>query len=595
MKKRFFFLSMLAALVMTGCTNEESLPTPNDGQELSTGEPRYLAITISRGLDSRSRAEGDAEDENNTTTPEYEHGEEKESKINSVNLYFFDAEGNAAAVKANGSNTMVIADEELNETGKEDDNISNGTDAVIVIQTPKDKAFPVQIVAVINKGADKTYSGKSIDELQEELTEGVNSKGGFVMTNSAYVAGNVLHVGAEVAGHLFSEKDAALASPVTIYVERTLAKVRLKTNISQDRTATLTDGTTAYIPNKPATGETEQGKTEEFNDKQIYVKFLGWNTTAKSTRNRLVKIIDPLWNAGWNWYDAYRFRSFWALNADANTYDYFKFEGNAAAANAKIKFDGSDYTYLKENAADSNADLNPSTPSQVIIAAQLVDEDGKDVEMAEFGGLRMSKDDLKMAFANAATLYCREEQKDKDDNTIYVYTQITSSEIDLITAGKGEASLTDEDKKANLTYLDKQQNKRYLTYANLTEDAAKKVWYAQALNNNEMNPPLTTTQIKGILLGLGGAKVWTNGKTYYYFDIQHLGYGIPTAEFGQFGVVRNHVYDAGVSSLVGLGTPVYDPDEVIIPEKPIDDETFIAAEIKVLSWRIVNNNINLEW
>ncbi|WP_300851937.1 fimbria major subunit, partial [uncultured Bacteroides sp.] len=64
---------------------------------------------------------------------------------------------------------------------------------------------------------------------------------------------------------------------------------------------------------------------------------------------------------------------------------------------------------------------------------------------------------------------------------------------------------------------------------------------------------------------------------------------------GKYGVVRNHVYAANIHSLVGLGTPVYDPEEVIYPEKPGGDDTYIAAEIRILSWRIVNQNIDLEW
>ena len=94
---------------------------------------------------------------------------------------------------------------------------------------------------------------------------------------------------------------------------------------------------------------------------------------------------------------------------------------------------------------------------------------------------------------------------------------------------------------------------------------------------------------------MGGAKVWKNGYTYYYFDIRHLN-GSETGDvIGKYGVVRNHVYAANINSLAGLGTPVYNPGETIYPEHPTDDDTYIAAEIRILSWRIVNQNIDLEW
>lgn len=84
--------------------------------------------------------------------------------------------------------------------------------------------------------------------------------------------------------------------------------------------------------------------------------------------------------------------------------------------------------------------------------------------------------------------------------------------------------------------------------------------------------------------------------TYYYFPIQHLGHmGKDGKNYGKNGVVRNHIYDSTITKLYGLGTPVYNPDETIYPEKPEDNDSYIAAQIKILSWRLVNNNVELEW
>lgn len=522
-----------------------------------------MAITLTSDF-SRSRAEDQEH-------PDYEDGEGFESKINTLDLYFFDEQGKPVPVKYDNSNHLTVID--FTETGKESFNITNGTKAVIVIHTPKDRAVPTQIVAVVNK-EDDAYAGISISELQEELTEG-RTGNSFVMTNSVYVSGGAEQIGAQVAGHLFTKEEEAMANPVTIYVERVLAKVRLKSTIAE---VTLNDNSTAYNPNN-MTGELP--KEEKFGDKQIYVKFLGWNTTAVSEKDRLIKKINPLWNAGWTWYDAYLHRSFWAINPEDNTYKYFNFEGDNNSARGITDFNGA-YTYIKENAAANDKKNDPVTPSQVIIAAQLVDIDGNPVEMAEWGGLRMTVDDLRTAFANVATLYYKTEGTDEAGETITIFNKIDPQEIKIKTA-----------KAAG--YLDTNKNTRYLVYGTLTEEAADKEWYSQPLNDATLNPALTPDQIKEAFYAIGGAKVWTEGKTYYYFDIRHIPYDIQTAEFGKLGVVRNHVYDAGVNSLVGLGTPVYDPEEEIIPEKPTDGETYIAAEIKVLSWRLVNMSIPLEW
>lgn len=60
-------------------------------------------------------------------------------------------------------------------------------------------------------------------------------------------------------------------------------------------------------------------------------------------------------------------------------------------------------------------------------------------------------------------------------------------------------------------------------------------------------------------------------------------------------MVRNHVYEISINSVAGLGTPVWDPNEKIVPQKPDDSQTHIAATIGILSWRTVNNDVDLVW
>ena len=61
------------------------------------------------------------------------------------------------------------------------------------------------------------------------------------------------------------------------------------------------------------------------------------------------------------------------------------------------------------------------------------------------------------------------------------------------------------------------------------------------------------------------------------------------------GVVRNHIYETNITKIAGLGTPVYDPTKTIYPEKPENNDHFIAAQINILSWRVVKNDYELEW
>ena len=100
----------------------------------------------------------------------------------------------------------------------------------------------------------------------------------------------------------------------------------------------------------------------------------------------------------------------------------------------------------------------------------------------------------------------------------------------------------------------------------------------------------------------GHAKLWQDGYTYYYMDIRHLGSIESAADSendvaskGAYGIVRNHIYALNITSLSGLGTPVYRPEEVIYPEKPTNEETYIGAEVKILTWRIVNQGVSFAW
>jgi hypothetical protein len=89
------------------------------------------------------------------------------------------------------------------------------------------------------------------------------------------------------------------------------------------------------------------------------------------------------------------------------------------------------------------------------------------------------------------------------------------------------------------------------------------------------------------------AIVYKSGQTYYYIDIKHLG---TSGKGAEYGIVRNHIYDIEIQSIKGYGTPVYSPDSNLVkPETPTDEQgVYVAAKIKVLSWRVVKQGVNIE-
>ena len=91
-------------------------------------------------------------------------------------------------------------------------------------------------------------------------------------------------------------------------------------------------------------------------------------------------------------------------------------------------------------------------------------------------------------------------------------------------------------------------------------------------------------------IGADKAEIRTEGKAYYYVPVRHLG---TAGTLGEYGVVRNHFYKITLNGIKGFGTPVYNPDKVIDPTVPSYDNTFLAARVQVLQWRIVNQNVSL--
>lgn len=545
MRIRTLFMSMVAGLAFVGCSNEEDMTSGNNG------EPQYLTVSVN-ATSTLTRA--------NSLEGDYEEGVGNENEVTNVRFYFFDADGKAAQVK--GENGGTYYDVAMSGTDKDMPNVEKILTATLVIQTPAKDKVPASIVAVVNPKSD-LGAVESIAKLNEVIADH-SSTTSFIMSSSVYANETTKMEAVNVAGHLYSTAEAAKADPVIIHVERVLAKAR------------LTVGLTA---NANGVYKTSDDGSQKFGDEEIYVKFLGWNVTATAKTSRLMKEINPSWPSNlfgstlWNTADYYR--SFWAINPTPMEYNYGSFNTAGNPANAITAFDSNDgkinYTYLQENASDSNDGSDPTKPSQVIIAAQLVKADGTTpIEFAEYAGERTTIDGLIAKYAAASGLW-----KDNEGGSGKIGIEV--GDIELKTATEINAA---------------NQNTpgRYKVYAQLTETAAAKTWYKS--NEAAASPVDANAELKG----LGGAKVWNDGYTYYYFDIQHLNGGASAENVkGKIGVVRNHIYAANINSLAGLGTPVYDPEEIIYPEHPEEDETFIAAQIRILSWRLVKKNIDLEW
>lgn len=579
-------MPLVAAMLFAGCSSDEPV-IPGDSNDAAG--TKYLTVNIVSTPDNAGSKAGGDQTTGNPGDATYEEGYASENKVNAVRFYFFDNEGNAASVKANGTNYYdwsPVSEEADNDMP----NVEKILSPTIVISTKAGDRLPTRIVAVLNPALENLGSASlSLTELRNLENNYVNlatgENGAFVMINSVYSQNGEVATTAVSTDNYASTEDAAKANPVNIYVERSVAKVRVTLGTEVEKT----ESGLIVLKDK-------NGNVIKVEGKQVYLKISKWNLTAETDKGYLSKHIDAAWASNlfgaepWNFSPF--FRSYWAINptdVDQNWHSYSDIINNG----------GKDFTgdlansiYTNENAVQKTginaesmgADVEAFT--KVLIAGELVDSEGNAIEVVKYAGAKIiGESNLK------ALLFDQLENNGMiysyvTTGTETTYTSLTEADVEFVSAIDTE--LADKPDESEAT-----QGRCYV-YLQLTATGAAKNWSkSSAQEQPEGARFASAAEVNEYLADqCGHAQIHKDGLTYYYFTIRHLG---DENKVGYYGVVRNHIYNCVINSITGLGTPVYDPSEVIYPEKPEDEETFIAANIQILSWRVVNNNVDLDW
>lgn len=81
---------------------------------------------------------------------------------------------------------------------------------------------------------------------------------------------------------------------------------------------------------------------------------------------------------------------------------------------------------------------------------------------------------------------------------------------------------------------------------------------------------------------------WNGGRTYWFMPIEHY---TDAGNNVYNGLVRNFVYDYTLTGMLSLGTPVVNPDQPIIPERPKNDpnEYSLVGNVKINAWKVVSH------
>lgn len=573
MKISKLFPFACVALMMSACAS--------DKEEIGSGtrpgsDPQYLAVNIVNvGATPTTRAAG------------YENGTAEESAIKKVRFYFFNGDGSPYLIKNPGVTGVTGGDvKNWLEASPSDDTSTSGTPSqiekitqTVLVINGVQSAAPAAIVAVVNPETVDAATLKNggtmrLSELRYSAVgsqfykkDATGKESDFVMSNSVYVNAGEDVCASLVAGHVTTSAETAKAKPVDLYVERVVAKV----TADVDNNAFELGNGTNWAANKYGT-KTAVGKSGDYD---VYAVIEGWGLASENGKAEVEKQVNKTWTDGilgfspWTTSDFHR--CFWekSVAIDLGPGANQPVNPTFNQLNAKMH----DVLYTLPNTPESKVtDLKNNALTKFAVAATLRYKDASDnwhyAEICRYNGVSiLGIDNLKRQVALTFSQYYT-----STDTTNY--TQLSKDDIDF--------------KDPDVTM------QPYLVTPTLADDPAGTKYYTKTTTGT--TPTFTEVDKNTVLAAIEAdkAEVRRDGRAYYYVPIKHLGSTDTNADaIAEYGIVRNHFYKITLSGITGFGTPVYDPSKVVVPAVPTYQDTYLAARVQVLQWRVVTQSASL--
>lgn len=589
MKKFTMLSSVLASALMLTVASCSSEDVAGGDSQNGKGTTSFLAVNIENvgsAPASRSYQQGDGT---------YEDGTEAESKINNVRFYFFNGDGTPYLLVNKNSEKQPVnfLDQTVETDGNDHDHTAETKTKAVLVLNGETKAVPASVIAVINPEVlDNTTLQSGTMTLSELRTSATGSKfydktNGFVMSNSVYESAGQDVCSTPVANSVFATSEDAMKNPVDIYVERVNAKVNAKIDADYQRTG---ETEKAWTKNADGKYQIEVGSIDVTtyadntnaaptkNTYSVYAVVQGWQLADADGKAEVCKQIKTSWYAGelgispWTTSDYHR--CFWSKSVPFTS-------GAQGGANHPVNPKFTDITqslsgefsaepvYTLPNTPDqvvTNPTTSLNTLTKLIVAAKLVykDKNGNynSAQVCQYRGLTyLGEDAVKKQIVGGFAKYFKK--------TATGYQSIEASDITFKTV-PGSSEVKDYEVVATLA---SNVGELYVKDGETTYKTVSKDDVNAALAKEE-------AQVRS-----------TDGATYYYTPIKHLG---DAGKLGEYGIVRNHSYQVTIQNIKGFGTPVYDPKKEIDPMIPSDENTYLAASIKVLSWRVVSSKVDLD-
>lgn len=575
-------LISISLLSLAVACSKENVTSNQGGSDAN----QYMAVDIAMSVGSSTKAPSD-----------YRDGSEAESTVNVKNsiFLFYDAYGNfltSGVISA----TEGSVDENGNlklTTNNQSGYVEKESKAVIVLGPTRLR--PALVLAVLNYDNCDALRNLSLADAHTQVDNRVISTeaGKFTMTNSVYVDGkNIVNATPIAASSVKETKEEALKTPVQIYVEREVAKVNMKAKEGLKQTA---EGKICFeTPNAESVLDGVKVSARIVVD--------GWAANAFNTTSYLVKDVPASWlviNPFANWYDEAAKRTFWAQDPnysgseeyvfgrtpedEPGTYKNVKYLSWNDAAQNKVD----SYNYMYENTTDkASARVNggelANVPTILIAAHVETAKTGADWERQDiykFGGLFYTNKSLKNYAA---------EQILKGK----LHWEYTTAE-----GLKTASVLPDQVKSKIVANVADNSGSVKVEVEALTAPAEGAKLMKEGEPASEIESANWAKTVEDILNGENGFNIakkelvcFKNGMCYYQVPIKHN----QTAEDVAYGTVRNHIYELTLSKIAKIGNPVFNPEEKLVLIPGEEKNYYVSAELKVLKWRVITQDVVIE-
>lgn len=581
--KKIFLWGLMATLALGSCTEDSGVASGN-GETDGTEGTAYLTVRITNA-GAGTKAAG------NEDNP-FENGSETEHTVADARFFFYDTAGDfvTEATVWNGGTAV-----------EGNGNIEFDGNSVIVLRGLTSNNYPNYLVTALNVPAGFTPAN-TLTEMEKTLSGGEagiyksTSAKNFIMSTTSYAratSSTKPYYVTELQPGNFS-LEPVVANPakvVNIYVERLAAKVTLGISEALKKKAEDNGRYKLSVTVAGGDNDAESGNTETpaVAAEDIYVELQGWALNATAKSSYLVKNIDQTWTdqgLGFAWNDAANYRSYWgkAYNYGIESYPT---EGGDVVANQYLNYISSNEitnavgiasAYCAENTNNAAIAAKAAARTSILLKAKIYDANGTELDMVRYNGVLFKNESYIDYLLNATQAdwnawYCSNGTPGEAGAT---YTRMDKTCVELVDANNGKVNVQVKDGVTLYQLSGTDPDYSYTAFV----DA----------DYISLNATLAAFNETNVAIGYKG------GLMYYNIPIEHLNPiedNQQDVEEANYGVVRNHYYKVTVNTLENVGKGIYDPDEVIVPGDEDDERYYLGASIQILSWKIVEQGVDL--